>query len=125
MCTQSNFGRICISSFLRALNLHSRCYTPKSVNVLSSSLPINQFVPLHGDKCGSFQVSKRPLFIWAFCCFVREIESPEFLLNFPLWHRGRGKVDARVTVSQCDSSLPDRWCDTYRHCILCPCEEIH
>lgn len=84
----------------RALDLHVQRYASNPSIVLRCSLPINQFAPLNGDKCGSFQVSKRALFflIWAFSSFVREMESPELLLNLPLWLRGHGKIDVSVTA---------------------------
>lgn len=58
-------------------------------------------------------------FIWAFGCFVREMESLELLLNFPLWLRGHGKVDVS------DSSLPNNGATPIRAGIACPCEENH
>lgn len=85
----------------RALDLHVQRYASNLSIVLRCSLPINQFAPLNGDKCGSFQVSKRALFfflIWAFSSFVREMESPELLLNLLLWLRGHGKIDVSVTA---------------------------
>lgn len=48
----------------RALDLHVQRYASNLSIVLSCSLPINQFAPLNGDKCGSFQVSKRALFFF-------------------------------------------------------------
>lgn len=48
----------------RALDLHVQRYASNLSIVLRCSLPINQFAPLNGDKCGSFQVSKRALFFF-------------------------------------------------------------
>lgn len=110
--TQPDSGRRWISFFLRALNLHLQCYTSNLWIVSSYSLPISQFAPLNGDKWWLLSSFKEATFIWAFCCFVREMEGSEWLLSGPLWLRGHGKVDVRVTVWL---SLPEEGCDTYIH----------
>lgn len=62
------------------------------------SLPINQFAPLKGDKWWFLSSFKEAGLIWAFCCFVREIERPKLFLSFPWLLRGHGKVDVKAPV---------------------------